>query len=157
MNDTIEHSQAHATFVIERTYPVPVAAVWHALSDNDARDQWFGGGPVFDVREKSHEFRVGGHGTEDGQWHGGPRSRFHSTYTDIVELRRIVFTYDMWVDGQHLSTSLTTIALENDGDQTRLTYTEQGVHFDGLDSVAGREEGTRGILDLLGSYLAAGR
>jgi uncharacterized protein YndB with AHSA1/START domain len=155
MNDTIEHSQTHATFDIERTYPAPVEAVWHALSDNDARDQWFGGGPAFDVREKSHEFRVGGRATEDGQWHGGPRSRFHSTYTDIVELRRIVFTYDMWVDGQHLSTSLTTIALENDGDHTRLTYTEQAVHFDGLDSVEGREEGMRGILDQLGSYLAA--
>jgi uncharacterized protein YndB with AHSA1/START domain len=157
MDDTIERSQTHATFVIERTYPVPAEEVWHALSDNDARDQWFSGGPEFDVREKSHEFRVGGHGMEDGQWHGGPRSRFSSTYTDIVDLRRIVFTYDMWVDGQHLSTSLTTIALEHDGDQTRLTYTEQGVHFDGLDSVEGREEGTRGILDQLGSYLARGR
>ena len=39
MSDTIERSQTHATFVIERTYPVPVEAVWHALSDNDARDQ----------------------------------------------------------------------------------------------------------------------
>jgi uncharacterized protein YndB with AHSA1/START domain len=157
MDDIIERSQTHATFVIERTYPVPVEAVWHALSDSDARDQWFSGGAEFEAREKSHEFRVGGHGSEEGQWHGGPQSRFHSTYTDIVELRRIVFTYDMWVDGQHLSTSLTTIALENDGGQTRLTYTEQGVHFDGLDSVEGREEGTRGILDQLGSYLAAGQ
>ena len=157
MNDTIERNETHATFVIERTYPVPPEVVWHALSDNDARDQWFGGGPAFEARERSHEFRVGGHGTEDGQWHGGPQSRFYSTYTDIVELRRIVFSYDMWVDGQHLSTSLTTIALENEGDQTRLTYTEQGVHFDGLDNVEGREEGTKGILDQLGSYLASGR
>jgi len=92
MNDTIERSQTHATFVIERTYPVPVDAVWHALSDNDARDQWFGAGPAFDTDEKSHDFRVGGHGTEEGQWHGGPRSRFTSTYTDIVDLQRIVFT-----------------------------------------------------------------
>jgi uncharacterized protein YndB with AHSA1/START domain len=143
MNDTIERSQTHATFVIERTYPVPVDAVWHALSDNDARDQWFGAGPAFDTDEKSHDFRVGGHGTEDGQWHGGPRSRFESIYTDIVDLQRIVFTYDMWIDGRHLSTSLTTIAL--------------AVHFDGLDSVEGREEGTKGLLDQLGSYLSPGR
>jgi len=112
MNDTIERSQTHATFVIERTYPVPVEAVWHALWDNDTRDQWFTAGSAFDARQKSHEFRVGGHGTEEGQWHGGPRSRFVSTYTDIVDLQRIVFTYDMWVDGRHLSTSLTTIALD---------------------------------------------
>jgi uncharacterized protein YndB with AHSA1/START domain len=157
MNDTIERSQTHATFVIERSYPAPVETVWHALSDNDARDQWFGGGSAFDAHEKTHDFRVGGHATEDGQWHGGPRSRFSSTYTDIVELRRIVFTYDMWVDERHLSTSLTTIALEPEGDQTRLTYTEQGVHFDGLDSVEGREEGTRGLLEQLASHLAGGR
>jgi uncharacterized protein YndB with AHSA1/START domain len=150
MNDTIERSQAHATFVLERTYPVPVQAVRHALSDNDARDQWFSAGPAFDADEKSHEFRV-------GQWHGGPRSRFHSTYTDIVDLQRIVFTYGMWVEGRHMSTSLTTIALEPDGGQTRLTYTEQGVHVDGLDSPEGREEGSGGLPGQLGSYLVRGR
>jgi uncharacterized protein YndB with AHSA1/START domain len=156
MSSTIEHSQVHATFVVERSYPVPVQRVWHALSDNDARDQWFTGGPAFVVREKSHDFRVGGHSTEVGQWHGGPESTFSSTYTDIVDLRRIVFTYDMWVDGAHLSTSLTTITVEPAGDATRLTYTEQGVHFDGLDSIEGREEGSGGLLDQLGSFLTAG-
>ena len=156
MNDTIERSQTHATFVIERAYPQPVERVWRALSDNDARDQWFGAGEAFDIQEKSHDFRVGGRGMEEGQWHGGPRSRFESTYTDIVDLQRIVFTYDMWVDGRHLSTSVTTMALEPDGAGTRLTYTEQGVHFDGLDSVEGREEGSQGLLDQLGSYLSAG-
>jgi uncharacterized protein YndB with AHSA1/START domain len=155
MTNTTEHSQVHATFVVERTYPQSSRLVWHALSDNTARDQWFGAGDAFAADEKSHHFEVGGHGTEDGQWHGGPRSRFRSTYTDIVELQRIVFTYDMWIDGQHLSTSLTTIALEPEGDGTRLTYTEQGVHYDGLDTVEGREEGCAGLLDQLGTYLAS--
>ena len=91
--------------------------------------------------------------SREGQWHGGPRSRFESTYTDIVVQQRIVFTYDMWVDDQHMSTSLTTIAVEANGDRTSLTYTEQGVHFDGLDSAEGREQGTRGILDQLSTYL----
>jgi uncharacterized protein YndB with AHSA1/START domain len=157
MKDAITRSQAHATFAIERTYPVPVAAVWHALSDRAAREAWFTAGDAFAVDDKQHDFRVGGQSTETGQWHGGPRSRFSSTYTDIVEPHRIVFTYDMWVDDQHLSTSLTTIALEDDGDRTLLTYVEQGVHFDGLDSPEGREEGTKGLLDQLGAYLAHGR
>jgi hypothetical protein len=42
------------------------------------------------------------------------------------------------------------------GPATRLTYTEQGVHLDGLDTVEGREEGTRGLLDNLGSFLVDG-
>src|SRR5260370_29334647 len=62
MGDTIERSQIHAAFVIERSYPAPIEAVWHALSDNDAPDQWFSAGSAFDAHEKSHEaagfFRV---------------------------------------------------------------------------------------------------
>src|ERR1700748_1334473 len=104
MSDIIERSEVHATFVIERDYPVAVSAGWHALSDNDARDHWFGGGDAFDTDEKSHDFRVGGHGVESGQWHGGPKSRFLSTYTDIVDEQRMVFTYEMWVDDRHMST-----------------------------------------------------
>lgn len=153
----MQRSQTHATFVIERTYAAPITAVWHALSDNNARDQWFGGGSEFTVRDKSHDFRVGGRAVEDGQWHGGPTSRFDATYTDIVEHERIIFTYDMWANDQHMSTSLTTILLEPEADGTRLTYTEQAVHLDGLDTVEGREEGTRGLLDALGAYLARGR
>ena len=71
--------------------------------------------------------------------------------------RRIVFTYDMWVDGRHLSTSLTTITLAPDGDGTLLTYTEQGAHFDAMDTFEGREEGSRGLLDQLGMFLASDR
>jgi uncharacterized protein YndB with AHSA1/START domain len=157
MSETIQRSQVHATFVVERSYPAPVHEVWHALSDNRARDEWFGGGPEFNVRDKSHDFRVGGRVIEEGQWHAGPTSRFEATYTDIVEYLRIVFTYDMWVNDRHMSTSITTIVLEPDSNATRLTYTEQGVHFDGLDTVEGREEGTRGLLDNLGALLARRR
>ena len=58
-------------------------------------------------------------------------------------------------DGRHISTSVTTIVVEPDDTGTRLTYTEQGVHLDGPDSVEGRGEGTRGLLDSLGSILSA--
>ncbi len=152
--NTNARSQIHATFVIERTYPSAVSIVWHALSDNDARDRWFSGEPTFELHDKSHDFSVGGRGIETGRWHNGPSTRFESTYTDIVDQQRIVFTYDMWIDEQHMSTSLTTMFVEPDGDGTRLTYTEQGVHFDGLDTTEGREEGTRGLLDNLGAFLA---
>src|SRR5579864_739859 len=79
MTNTIERSQVHATFVIERDYPVPLPDVWHALTDTDARAEWFGGGEAFDVREQSHDFRVGGRAVEDGRWQNGPTSRFDAT------------------------------------------------------------------------------
>lgn len=155
MQDTTRtRSETHAAFTIERTYPAPLARVWHAFTDDASRDAWFTGGDAFGVSEKHHDFRVGGGGVEDGQWHGGPRSRFVSTYTDIVEHRRIVLTYDMWIDGRHISTSLQTVVFEEEGDGTRLVLTEQAVHLDGLDTAEGREEGTRGLLDQLGAVLA---
>jgi len=153
MTDTIEHSQVHSTFVIERSYPAPLADVWHALTDTDARAHWFGGGDAFDVSEQSHEFRVGGRAVEDGRWKDGPASRFEAVYTDIVDQHRAVFTYDMWIDGGHLSTSLTTIVVEPEGSGTRLTYTEQAVYFDGLDKGGDREAGCRELLENLGRYL----
>jgi uncharacterized protein YndB with AHSA1/START domain len=146
-------TEVQASFVIERTIAASIDRVWTALSDTAARDEWFGDEPDFEIANRTHDFRVGGRTTEEGRWHDGPRSRFEATYTDIVPLRRIVFTYDMWVDEGHMSTSLTTIVVEPADGATQLTYVEHGVHFDGLDSAEGRESGTRGILDRLESYL----
>ena len=89
-------------------------------------------------------------------------SQFRATYTDITPYERIIYTYDMWLDGVHASTSITTIALEpsEDGDDpgTRLTFTEQGVHLDGVhgpgpQAATGREQGTAGLLDAIGALL----
>ncbi|MDM7830666.1 SRPBCC family protein [Cellulomonas edaphi] len=143
----------HATFVVERTYPVPVERVWAAHADNAQRVQWFGAEDSFVATEDTQDFRVGGRTVNDGRWHDGPTSRYVSTYTDIVENRRIVNTYDMWVDGEHLSTSIATTELEPVDGGTRLTYTEQGVYFDVLDHAPQREQGCAGILDALGAFL----
>jgi uncharacterized protein YndB with AHSA1/START domain len=153
MTTLTERSTNHSTFVIERTYPVPVERVWQAHADNAQRTQWFGAEENFTATEDSEDFRVGGRTIQDGQWHGGPTSRYESTYTDIVENRRIVNTYDMWVDGRHLSTSIATTELEPVDGGTRLTFTEQDVYYDGLDDGVQRETGCAGILDALGTFL----
>ena len=60
----------------------------------------------------------------------------------------------MWVDGEHLSTSLTTTELEEVDGGTRVTFTEQGVYLDGKDDGSQREAGFQGILANLAAYLA---
>ena len=92
---------------------------------------------------------MGGQAVQDGQWHDGPTSRYVATYTDIVERARIVSTYDMWVGGGHLSTSLTTTEFTAVEGGTRLTYTEQGVFLDGQEDGSQREAGFQGIFDVL--------
>ncbi|MCW2830813.1 MAG: hypothetical protein JWP31_1505 [Aeromicrobium sp.] len=147
---TPARTQTHATFALERDYAAPVERVWAAFAEPDVKKQWFGGGE-FEDTEVVEDFRIGGvainNGTADGR-----RSEFRATYTDIVDHERIVYVYDMWSDGVHASTSVTTVSFEPTDVGTRLTFTEQGVHLDGVhgpgpDAAAGREHGTGWLLD----------
>jgi uncharacterized protein YndB with AHSA1/START domain len=159
-------TQTHATFVLEREYPVPVDRVWAAFADPEFKRKWFGSDEFVYV-ERSDDFRVGGVTIDDGRHgEGGPLSQYHATYTDIAPNERIVYTYDMWLDGVHASTSITTIVFEptddgaGAGPRTRLTFTENGVHLDGghgpgPDPAAAREAGAAGQLDAIGKLLAA--
>lgn len=162
-----DRTQTHATFVLEREYPVPVERLWAAFADPGLKRQWFGGEEFVEV-ERSDDFRVGGVWTDAGR-HGddGPLSEFRATYTDIAPRERIIYSYDMWLDGVHASTSISTVVLEAIEDHgvtdrgTRLTFTEQGVHLDGVhgpgpEAAAGREAGTADLLDALGKALEPG-
>ncbi len=156
MSTMTERSQTHHNFVLERTYPVAVEKVWAAFADKEAKRLWFAAEVEgLTMLAYDDDFRVGGHGTNEGSFHGGPPHRFLCTYTDIVDQERIVYTYDMWIDDAHISTSITTIVLEPTDDGTLLVFTEQGVHLDGHDTGEQRELGTAGLLDAMGATLEA--
>ena len=153
---TIERTQTHATFVLERDYDASLERVWQAFADEEAKKKWFGTeDDDWTITEDVHDFRVGGQDVNVGTFRGEMESRFVGTYTDIVPNQRIVYSYDMWVNGAHLSTSVTTIAFEETDGGTHLTFTEQGVFLDNTDNPAQREEGTSGLLDKLGESLAS--
>ncbi|WP_106815824.1 SRPBCC domain-containing protein [Microbacterium timonense] len=153
---TIEHRIAHAGFTLTRDYPVPVEKVWRAFADENEKRSWFGDGDAFEPREWVFDFRVGGRDIDEAQFHGGPLSRYEAVYTDIVENVRIVTTYDMWLDGIHMSTSLASFEFEPIPEGTRLTHTEHGAFFDRFWTDAPRrEEGSRGLLEALGRHLGS--
>lgn len=153
MTDTTPRTQTHATFVLERDYAAPLDRVWAAFADAEVKARWFGPDDIEDL-EFAEDFRVGGIAVNNGTM-DGRRSEFRATYTDIVDRERIVYVYDMWSDGVHASTSITTVVLEDTGAGTHLTFTEQGVHLDGVhgpgpEAAAGREHGTGWLLDRIG-------
>lgn len=146
-------SVIHSGFTITRDIAVPAERAFAAFADRNQKKAWFTDGPQWDTTDEAFDFRVGGLEVAEGQFHDGPLSRFVATYTDIVENQRIVLTYDMWLDGAHISTSVASYEFEAIDGGTRFTHTEHGIHLDGLDSPAGREEGTREIIEELAKYL----
>ncbi|SRR5690606_2025288 len=148
-----DRSVTHATFTIERTYPVPPARVFQAFADPATKAQWFAAPEEWGPEEHDMDFRVGGTETSRGGPVGGPVHTFRAYYWDIVPDERIVYSYDMHLDDVRISVSLSTVELRAAGDGTRLIYTEQGAFLDGHDSPTGREHGTRELLDALGRML----
>ncbi|MGC5629876.1 SRPBCC domain-containing protein [Georgenia sp. Z1344] len=157
MSTTTGRTIAHAGFTLVRDYPVPVESTWAAFADGEQKRQWFGDSDDWSTGEWRHDFRVGGRDVAEGTFHDGPHSRYEAEYTSIVEHVRIVTTYNMWIDGRHISTSVATIELEPTANGTRLTHTEHGAHLDGFDTGAQRETGTDELLDRLAAFLAPGQ
>lgn len=68
--------------------------------------------------------------------------------------QRIVFVYDMYVNGALISVTLATAAFAAKGKSAQLVYTEQSVYFDtpfapASKGPAGRKEGTEKLLEQL--------
>jgi len=153
-----QRSTVHDTFVIKRNFAFKPELVFAAWASAEAKSHWFAG-PKGEWTQKHREleFRVGGREHLSGTWKGGKVSHFDGQYYDIVPNERIVFSYDMHIDTTRISVSLATVELkaaEVGGKAgTKLALTEQGVFLDGFDDAGGREKGTQGLLDNLGSYL----
>ncbi|MEO7059752.1 MAG: hypothetical protein ABI083_08535 [Lapillicoccus sp.] len=61
----------------------------------------------------------------------------------------------MPINGVHMSTSLASLESEPIAQGTRFTHVEDGVFFDQFWADGpGREEGSRGLLEAVGTYLA---
>ncbi len=146
-------SVACDTFVIERTYEVPVAQIFRAWADPKLKARWFAGS--VDALESGYEldFRVGGREVNRGGPPGGPVYTYESVFRDIVPEQRIVYTYEMYADENRISVAVGTIQFQSRTGATRLVLTEQGVFLDGHDTVTQREEGTRELLGSLAAFL----
>jgi len=70
---------------------------------------------------------------------------------DLTE--RVTWSYNLFVGGVKLSSSLTVVELTTVDGGTRLTFTETGAFYDGHEKPELREQGTGWLLDALGKSL----
>ncbi|MDB5483879.1 MAG: Activator of Hsp90 ATPase 1 family protein [Caulobacteraceae bacterium] len=152
--DVPARSVVHATFHLERTYEATARRVWRALTDEGAKQKWFGGAEgSWELLEREMDVRPGGRERLKGRWEGGVVSTFDATYFDVIPNERLVYAYEMHLDDRKISVSLATMQLEAKGGRTTLKVTEQGAFLDGYDDAGSREHGTGFLLDALGASL----
>src|SRR3954447_6976358 len=146
-------SVKHATFVVERVYEVSPERAFAAWADPEAKTRWY----VDADAQLELDFRIGGRERSQGTAPDGNAYTYEAIYQDIVPARRIVYTYEMLLDGIRISVSLATAEFEPERDGTRLVFTEQGAFLDGHELPAQREHGMGSLLDSLGQWLQSSR
>ena len=137
-----------ATFSIERFYRHAPEKVFRAFAVAEAKEQWFAGPKdQWKELEREMDFRVGGVERVRGVHQTGFESFFDCRYHQIVENRRIVYVYDMYVNKQLISVSIASIELEPKDGGTRFLLTEQGAYLEGGEQAyRSRKEGTEGLM-----------
>jgi uncharacterized protein YndB with AHSA1/START domain len=147
----------HASFTIERSFKASPARVFAAWATAEARATWFVGGQGWTQLIREFDFREGGRERVVGRKGSGTTSDFRAAYVEVIPDRRIVFTYEMFLNDVRVSVSLATIELWPEGKGARMKLTEQGAYlvvYDPQgDDNGSRERGTRELLDNLARHV----
>ena len=146
----------HRSFTSERRYGCTPRQAFSAFADPELKRRWFGAPASWSDVSWELDFRVGGGELSVGRDTGGRLHEFRSRYHDIVDGDRILFAYDLLLDEQLISVSLTTVEMRPDGEGTHLVFTEHGAFLDDLEDPAEREHGTSLMLDGLAAALGEG-
>ncbi len=114
---------AHETFVIERTYDVPVAQTFQAWADPVLKARWFAGSAEA-LGPATPDFRVGGREINRGGPPGGPVYTYESEFRDIVPEQRSS-TRTSAADVVRISVSVATVLFSGPM-QSQLVLTDRG-------------------------------
>ena len=128
--------------VLERTFNAPLAKVWQALTDAEAMHVWY-----FDLEEFEP---VAGFEFQFVVEHEGQVYDHRCTVTEVIPQKKLAHT---WRYAGFDGGSLVTFELFEEGDQTRLKLTHEGLEtFPKLQSFS-RESFNDGWTEIIGSSL----
>jgi uncharacterized protein YndB with AHSA1/START domain len=151
----MNRSVVHGSFTLTRVYDAPLARVFQAFANAEAKAKWFEGPPGWKLIKRVFDFREGGREHLSGRFDNGTVTSFDCVYHDIIENERIIYSYVMEMSGRRISVSQASLQLKPEGTGTKLVLTEYGDFLDGYDDAGSREHGTGDLLDKLGKSLQA--
>jgi uncharacterized protein YndB with AHSA1/START domain len=145
-------------FTIERRFRQTPEQTFQVFADPELKARWFAVPDSWTEKQREIDFRVDGLELSAARDPRGRHHLFRARYHEITAGERIVYAYDMVLNGELISVSLATIETRRDdrGDGsagTHLVFTEHGAFFDGLEDPADREHGTGLLLDGLATFL----
>ena len=150
----MNRSVVHGSFTLTRVYDAPLARVFQAFANAEAKAKWFEGPPGWKLIKRVFDFREGGREHLSGRFDNGTVTSFDCVYHDIIENARIIYSYVMEISGRRISVSQASLQLKPEGKGTKLVLTEYGDYLDGYDDAGSREHGTNWLMDTLGKSLA---
>lgn len=139
---------AHTSFVIERSLAAEPGEVFSAWVDPDRKREWSDCHAEHTV-DYNLDFRPLGRETHRVQDPEHGEQLVEKVFFDIQADRRIVFAYDISVNGRRLSVSLVTVEFTPTPAGTDMVYTEQVGYLDGHQDLEHRIHGTKEGLDRL--------
>ena len=139
----------HGTFTLRRSWAASPARVFSAWADPQIKAQWFTGPPdEWTLIRRSLDFRSGGAEVLEGSFSkSGMVSLYEARFHLIEQDRRLVYAYDMHLNGSFHSVTLSSLTLQSEGRKTQVLYTEQIVFIDGQDGTESREHGTARLFE----------
>ncbi len=145
----------HGEFTISRAFAVTPRELYRAFADPEAKAKWFSGPSGWTELERKADIRAGGRERVQGRFANGLVTTFDAVYLDVVPDERLIYVYEMRLDGAKISASLATLQFAPDPKGSRLALTEQGAFLDGYDDKGAREQGTNGLFDAVERSLSA--
>lgn len=144
----------HGTVSMTRHIDAPRELVYEAWAELEHRKHWFAG-PGWTEIKRSVDLRVGGSEIAHGRFENGTETIYVSRYHLIEPNARLIYAFDMHVDGKIFSVSLAGVEFAAKSSGTELTYTEQGFFLVGDYDAASRTEGTNWLLNQFTAYSTA--
>jgi uncharacterized protein YndB with AHSA1/START domain len=137
--------------VITRILDAPPVLVYKAWTSPELMVRWIGP-KGFTAQSVKLDVRKGGHYRALIRSPEGKDYWFRGTYREVVENKRLVFTFAWEEDGERGEENLVTITFAEEGGKTRMTFKQ--VPFGSVEERDGHESGWSEAFDKLGAYVA---